>query len=482
MSQPSGPPDDTGGPPRGEPLFRVMYDAMAQRAGEPTTHGTGALRIEMSPTQMIRLQQALSGSAIHALMLVIQHGWNRNGRRIEIHGWGSPWLREHGMRKYAAETAAKELREKGYIRTDRSSPNTPLGRQVGIVPSGFIEEVEDEPGVPRRPGGQRPHRDLRAVKDTTVGPRSRVPGTTDKQQPEPVEEPVDGSRSRIPRTGPSRDPGNRDDRNSFSQVSAPFPVSENALSTAPTSSELSEEDLFFCPGAGQALARLDLARYFFQPALAQALNGQWEVAVALLAREFVPHATRCAELVEWLGESEDAQPETRLAQMVVDLIRVPETERVAAARSVETFLRSRSVKFRAMPPAEFIAAYVITMVSALDSSRPIESWGGWFGGGLKRESHFQGKVLAATMAVLNRLLEHPEGVPAAELVAQPLRGDTTSKATTFDQDDPTYVDRLRAAAEGTNWEDEVSFEMLLRNHREQARILALYARRTGSAP
>lgn len=483
MSEPDEAGDDTEAPQRGEPLFRVMADAMAQRTGEPTANGTGALRIEMTPTQMIRLQQALSGPAIHALMLVIEHGY-RGGRRVEIHGWGGPWLREHGMRKYQAEKAAAELRDKGYVRVEREHPGSILGRQVGIVPSGHFYDVEDEVGVERRPSGPKPKRDrtLRPVRSTFGSTDSRDPGSGGDPGEEVVGEPVDSTVSRKSGDRGSRTSGSRDDENVFSQVSDGFPSSGSALSTAPTSSGRSEEDLFFCPGAGQALTRHDLARFLSQPPLTQALSQQWEVAVALVARQFAPHATRCAELVEWLADGVDAQPETRLAQIVVDLVRTPAAERVAAVRALETFLRSRGVKFRQSNPDEFIGVYVTTMISALDSNRPIDTWGGWFGGGLKRESHFQGRVLAATMNVLNRLLEQPEGVSVAELnaVADPAGSTSAPGSTTYDKDDPSFVDRLRAAAQGTNWEDDISFEMLLRNHKEQARLLALYARRTGT--
>lgn len=478
MSEPDA-PEDPDGPAPGETLFNVMAHAMAQRTGEPTAPGTNALRIEMTPTQMIRLTQALSGPAIHALMLVIKHGY-QPGKRIEILGWGGPWLREHGMRKYHAEKAAAELRDKGYIRVEREHAGSILGRQVGIVPNGYIYEVEDEAGVERQPSGPKPkHGPGRRTFGATG---SRVPGTGGQPTASAVGDAGDGTVSRVSGDRASRNPGTRDAENVFSQVSGGFPVTGSSLSTAPSSSEI--EDLIFCPGAGQALARRDLARFLSQPALGDVLSDQWEVAVALVAREFVTHATRCAELVEWLAEAPDAQPHTRLAQMVVDLVRTPEEELVATARSVETFLRSRGVKFRPAPPEEFLAVYVTTIVSALDSARPIDSWGGWFGGGFKRESHFQGKVLAATMAVFNRLLEHPEGVPVAELAAQPVgagQGAPSGAApTTYDKDDPDYVERLRAAAVGTNWEDEVSFEMLLRNATAQARVFAQHARRTGS--
>lgn len=484
MSDADQAPEGAEAPPRGEPLFRVMVDAMAQRTGEPTANGTGALRIEMTPVQMIRLQQALSGPAIHALMLVIEHGY-RGGKRVEIHGWGGPWLREHGMRKYHAEKAAAELRDKGYVRVEREHPGSILGRQVGIVPSGHFYDAEDEVGVERRPSGPKPKRDrsLRPVRNTFGATDSRDPGSGGEHVEEGVSEPVDNTVSRLSGDRGSRISGSRDDENVFSQVSDGFPSPESPLSTAPSSSGRSEEDLFFCPGAGQALTRHDLARFLSQPPLTEALSEQWEVAVALVAREFAPHATRCAELVEWLAEGVDAQPATRLAQIVVDLLRTPASERVAAVRALETFLRSRGVKFRQSSPDEFIGVYVTTMISALDSNRPIDTWGGWFGGGLKRDSHFQGRVLAATMAVLNRLLGHSDGVSVAELApaGAPSGAAPSPGATTYDQDDPSFVDRLRAAAQGTNWEDDISFEMLLRNHREQARLLALYARRTGTS-
>lgn len=481
MNQPDESPDDTSGPLRGEPLFRVMADAMSQRAGEPTANGTGSLRIEMTPTQMIRLQQALSGPAIHALMLVIQHGY-QGGKRVEIHGWGGPWLREHGMRKYHAEKAAAELRDKGYVRVERENPGSVLGRQVGIVPSGHFYDVEDEVGVERRPSGPKPKRDrsLRPVR-TFEEAGSRVPGSGEESAAEDVEERVDSAVSRKSGNRASRNSGSRDDENVFPQVSDGFSGSGSPLPTAPTSSGRSEEDLFFCPGAGQALTRTDLARFLSQPSLGESLSGQWEVAVALLARHFVPHATRCAELVEWLGEDADAQPETRVAQIVTDLVRTTGNERVRAVRALETFLRSRGVKFRQSSPDDFIAVYVTTMVSALDSNRPIDTWGGWFGGGLKRESHFQGKVLGATMAVFNQLLEHPEGMSATHLAAAAASPGGGTNSTTYDQDDPSYVERLRAAAQGTNWEDDISFEMLLRNPTAQARVFAQHARRTGAS-
>lgn len=477
MSTPKETVDNEGVPPPGEPLFRVMYHAADQNTGEPTRLGSGRLRIETTPTQMIRLQQSLSGAAIQALMFVIEHGY-KPGQRIEIVGWGGQWLRDHGMRKYESEKAAAELRDKGYIRTERSSPNTPLGRQVGIVPSGHIEEVEDTLGVPRVAGGPKPSRNhaLKAVRDTFGPPVSRVPGSGVAAVDESVDTAVDGALSRIAGERSSRIPGNRDDEDVFSQVSAPFPKNESALSTAPTSSGRTEEGLFFSPGQGQALTRADLARFCSQPALMAALTQQWEISVALVAREFAPHATRCAELVGWLGDGADGEPETRLAQIVVDLLLTPSIERGEVTRAQEAFLRSRGVKFRQTTPDDFIAVFVVTMISALDSARPIDSWGGWFGGGLKRDSHFQGKVLAATMAVLNRLLEHPEGIPVAELGAS--TSAEAMPATMYGKDDPSYVERLRIAAKGTNWEDEVSFDQLLRNPTRQAVVLARYARRT----
>lgn len=464
-----------GVPPPGEPLFRVMYHGANQNTGEPTALGTGRLRIETTPTQMIRLQQVLSPGAIHALMLIIEHGF-KPGQRIEIHGWGGQWLRDHGMRKYQAEKAAAELRDKGYIRTERAQANSPLGRQVGIVPSGHIEEVEDVPGVPRVPGGPKPRRSraLAPVREHFGPPVSRISGDREAGGGQPVEDPVDSALSRTSREGASRNPGNRDDENVFPQVRAPFPHIESASSTAPTSSSSSEEDLFFLAGSSQALTRHDLARFCAQPELIDMLSSRWEIAVALVARTFAPHGTRCAELVEWLGDGTDAQPATRLAQIVVDLLRTHPNDRPRVAHAQETLLRSRGVKFRQSNPDDFIAVFVTAMVSSLDSTRPIDRWGGWFGGAFKREEHFQGKALAEVADLLNRLLDDPDSVP---LEVTPARGSLSAGGTTYEQGDPSYTERLRTAAEGTVWEDEISFEKLLRNPAAQARILAQHAAR-----
>lgn len=464
----SGPPNPPSSKP--EPLFRVMFEAGLQAVGEPMRMGTSRLRIEISPTQMIRLNEELSSAGVHALMLVLEHGY-RPGKRIEIEGWGGPWLRDHGMRKYAAEKAAAELRDKGYIRSEQMPGGNQLGRKLGVVPSGFVEEVEDVPGVPRTDG--RPSK--RALRDAVN--LGDVPASGDPRNgPTAVDEVVDEAVSRPSGNESSRIPGNLDDKTVFPQVTTVSRPSGNELSTAPSSSGSSVEDLFFLPGPGQALTRTDLTRFFAQPALVSAISDHWEIAVALVARGFGPHTTRCSELVRWLGDGDDAQPDTRLAQIVIDLLRTSRLERFEAASAQEAFLRSRGVTFKQTSPDDFIAMFVTTMVSALDSGSPIKSWPGWFGAGLKRPEQFQAKVLTGTLDVFRKLLTDPlananEGSPLAN----------ENEPTTYEAGDPSYVDRLRAAAQGTSWEDETSFATLLRNHHQQARLLLEYERRQRSA-
>lgn len=463
-----------------EVLFRVMYDAGLQSVGEPLRPGTGRLRLELSPTQMIRLSQELSPAGIRALMLVLEHGY-RPGRRIEIVGWGGPWLREHGMRKYESEKAAAELRDKGYIRPERLPGSSHLGRQLGVVPSGIVEVVDDVPGVPRTDG--RPRSKPRHLSATPV---SRNPGTLGTAGGQPVDSHVSGTSG----NDAPLDPGTQDHKIEIPQVSDVSRTSGNGSSTPPSSSSSSDEDQFFLDTSqGQPLARHDLTRFLSQPAVRGPLGQHWEMAVALIARLFQAHHERCADLVEWLGDGTDAQPATRLAQIVVDLITVPTLERPNVAHMQQTFLRSRSVAFRDTTADDFIATFVLTAVTALDSTRPIESWGGWFGAGLKRNSQFVGKTLASFLALLNDLVRDPDAIVSGALTpsghtmtgtsAEPVPSSAAAP-TTYGLGDPAYVDRLRAAAAGTIWEDEIMFAKLLGNPTRQTQVIAAHQRRTSS--
>lgn len=470
MTTPEAADDGQTPPPTGgrEPLFRVMYDAGLQSVGEPMRMGTGRLRIEIAPVQLVRLLQELSSRAVIALMLVLDECY-RPGKRIEVEGWSARWLIERGMARTTAEKAARELTEKGYIRSERFPGSTsPLGKKLGVVPGGLVEDVEDLPGIPRTDG--RPPARLKGVAGGTQG----AGPAEDRNEPVNVERVVENPVSEVHRNGgsPDRREGNPEDV--FPQVSAVAAVGRNGLSTAPSSSGRSEEGLFFSLGQGGTLTRPDLTRFFAQAVLVEAVASKWEVVVALVAREFASNATRCAELVGWLGDGEDAQPETRLAQIVVDLIKTYPVDRFAVAASQEAFLRSRGVKFRQTTPDDFLAAFVVTIVAALDSARPIDSWGGWFGAGLKRNEQFQGKVLAATLAVFRRLLESPD-----DLLPSPgTQPANTAGETTYTAEDPSYAERLRAAAQGTIWEDPISFEKLLHNPGQQARVLMAHERRS----
>lgn len=444
-------------------LFRVMQEIAEQRVGEPTRQGSRRLRIEITPTQMIRLTEELSPQAIHALMLVLEHGYQQ-GQRTEIVGWGGAWLREHGMKKYQSEKAAAELRAKGYIEVGKVNGNV-LGRQLGVVPSGVIASgVPDEPLEPRRDG--RPRAPKETAPDGGRSTRftvSRTPGTGER----PTLEAVDNSSSGGSGNRASRIPADRDDERVFPQVSASSRGSGNG-SPAASSSRGSEEGLFFLPGPGQTLTRLDLTRFFAQPLLGEAVGGRWEIVVALLARVFKAQSARCAELVEWLGDGVDAHPETRLAQIVVDMAKTTGSGRGKAASAQTGFLRTRGVKTCPVDPDQFIAGFVVTTIAALDSAKAIESWGGWYGAGFGRAEHFQGKVLAAALGIFAQALRDPDALldPGSDGAAE----------TTYGADDPDYVQRLRTAVEGTVWEDEQSFETLLRNPGQQARILMAYER------
>jgi hypothetical protein len=470
MTTPNPHHDDGGTtPPPSTPevLFTLWANAGVQAVGTPTSPGSGRLKIEITPTQMIRLQQELSNRAIIALMLVLEHGTRGAGQRVEIEGWSARWLIERGMARTTAEKAARELSDKGYIRSERMpGNNSPLGKKLGVVPPAAINfEAEDEVGIPRTDGRRRRLQSVTAPDASSAESRNAAG---------PVEEDVENAVPADRGNGVSADRRRGDNTDVFPQVSAVSAKTLNGLSTAPTSSGSTEEDLFFLSGHGQALTRSDLTRFFAQSALIEAVAARWEVTVALVAREFAPHASRCAEVIDWLGEAPDEHPETRLAQIVVDLVKTVTLERFQAASAQEAFLRARGVKFRQTTPDDFIATFVVSMVTALDSTRPIESWGGWFGGAFKRDSQFQGKVTGGVLGVFRQLLEDPNVLTPAGAPAT----SGTAGGTTYEEDDPSYVERLRVAAQGTNWEDEISFQTLLRNAGAQARLLAHYAQRS----
>lgn len=103
------------------------------------------------------------------------------------------------------------------------------------------------------------------------------------------------------------------------------------------------------PGRDQSLTRADLTHFFAQCRLHDAVGEQWELVVALVSRGFAGHGEGCAQVIEWLGDGADAVPETRLAQILVDLVKTPSLSRSEVSAAQQSLMRTRG-EFASVPP------------------------------------------------------------------------------------------------------------------------------------
>jgi hypothetical protein len=163
-----------------------MFEAVANTA----TAGTApSARIIATPAQLRTVAENLTQPGFIALMLLLEHGYQEDGR-VQVLGWGSAWLREHGMGKYASERAAAELRDKGYVRRE-VGPHGHLGKTLGVVPAFVFGGPPDVFGIPRTDGrssagtgAKAKNRGFNTVRVARCGicagvkPRQRLAGVT----------------------------------------------------------------------------------------------------------------------------------------------------------------------------------------------------------------------------------------------------------------------------------------------------------------
>lgn len=486
-----------------ETYLRILAD-LGSVTSDGLTAGTGAKRLELTPLQLVRLAQTVADAdALAALGLALHYGEVRTDPfRVEILGWGREWLQAHGMAPSPARRAAKVLADLKMIEVvPRPGARGAAGKKLAVVSGSKFGLADMEVPAIRlgrptigQPVANRPTEKVNAL----VGAVGQDLANCESGA---VDNPVGAvgqdlancgsADGRLVTSSPSVDVN--------AQVGAVGESAANRSSTPPTRSSEKEESLLLpVPDAGGALARTDLHRFLRDERLREVLGRRRDAALLALAEVFTANRAAAVEALAFLDRPVAQFPEMDLAAFVLDLLLLDGAGAVENGTALTVLLKAKGAHLPKQPSEQFLTGLVLAVALAMDSTP--RSWPAFLVHVCKQGSWRSSTGLSALLGEVWRVysLPTPDGVTtvadpapgvsgglaAAQVRAgiergtrPPLPRPAEDDQHRDGQDREGYWARLRKAAVGTHWEDDISFETLKRNFREQARLIEQYDQR-----
>lgn len=505
-------------------LLRIVADIAALNSREGLVAGSAALRIEMTPEQMVQLARTLPARAIEALGLALSHGTVRSEPfRVEVYGWSRDWLIGKGMNPAAARGAIRDLLSAG-ITITTLGPGGRTDKRIGIIGANRCGWDLDDNVVPisdgRRPAidssqsgatrgagrhpsspgpvegkdrqvdpsGQKVTRQekpvdnllesapaggpvVRSHSDPTtwlVAEESQVNASGQKMTKRPA--PVDNVSGHFPARQDS-DPTRDASVSSLSvQVSAPGQDPARRESDLGTNSEVSRQIGLSAEvdWSARSLTLADADRLLRDPALVEGAVREGDQLLAYLAAAIPDPDERVKAMLRFLGYDGGDHPKYAFAALIAQVVQTPVEDRDELAADMHLRCREGGASLRA-PGPDFLTRWLLTMCAAV-STTP-EKWGAFVFTGIYRERWTVAPTMRGVFTVLSR-------VAAGQDPAAPAAGSArAARSAGLDTAVEAVQEELREAVVGTHWEDPVSFAQLLRNPQRVAQVLARYRSR-----
>lgn len=462
------------------------------------TSGDVIKRLVATPEQLLRLTNRLETlDAFQALLLAIEHGrLELNPLRIEVPGWTRQWLMEHGMRETPARRSVSILKKAGFVSKVYGERGAAGGGLAVISGDRFswpqaVSEVVSDSGRRRlaiaRPDGvpaassqvsPRLGTGAPSASATSVVPVDNAFGAFGHQYPNRVS------------TGGRLVTGRPDDRTPERQVSAFGHEDSIRESTGATREVVVEEDLLLSPSpdAVAPLTRANLHRFLAEPRLREALELREVQTITALSALFRRDPATTRNGLAYFGRPCGDTPDVDMAWLVYDLLTVSVSNVATVAHSMTSLLRSKGARVPKMSASETVHAAAIALCASMDKE-PRE-WPAFVVWAMAHDRWSTSTSIKTLVNSLNAVVFSPAASPAdapdalpeassgaaadAAIAGLPDRapgvsaGPTAPSQEEMERRGETYWQWLREEViPGSEFDDEQSIELVLRNRRMQ---------------